>query len=705
MVGLELPVLAMEHQYIISEDMPELAAAPTGKEMLHVVDFEGEIYMRQERGGILLGTYERAGVPWSAKETPWNFGTSSCRTTSTASRPTGGRLRALPGAGDGRHHAGHQRPLHLRAGRQPAGRPDPRPARLLGRLRRHGRLQPGRRRRPRARELDVEGDHGDSGMDSGPWMSPATATGRRSPTPTPRCARTTPAASGSASPTRSCRRPAAPHDADLRPAQGRERGVRRGLRAGAPALVPGAGTPPIEDITFRRSNAFPHVAEEVRTVRERVGLMEISGYAKYEVSGEGAEAYLSSPDGEPDAGAGPDRADADAERRGPDRSATSRSRGRPTPTSSSCSARGRPRSTTCAGSGTTCPPTGRAVRGPGTEPGGSLRRRAAVARRAAAVAPDLDLSTAAFPFMTFREVDLGMIPGHVARINFTGDLGYELWVRPQYQRVLFDRIVAAGRGPRHRLSACGRSSLRLEKSYGTWFREYRPIYRRSRPGSAATSTSTTTSSAARPTSARWRPAPLPDARGDGRRARPGRPADVIGDEPVWHDDEVVGWVTSGGYGHHVGLSVALGYVPTALATPDGAGGERLRDRDHRAPTTGAPPAATELRSGRHADAPVTETSAGGGPSVAEAAGRIVVDGRPLAFEPGDSVALAVLAWRRAAGSWRDAVPRRGLPELPRDGGRHRLRPDVPGRRAGRGWRWSGIRTARTRHSPSSRNRT
>src|SRR3954447_5238128 len=66
MVGLELPILAMEHQYIISEDIPELVGQ---KEMLHVVDFEGEIYMRQERGGILLGTYERAGVPWSEKET------------------------------------------------------------------------------------------------------------------------------------------------------------------------------------------------------------------------------------------------------------------------------------------------------------------------------------------------------------------------------------------------------------------------------------------------------------------------------------------------------------------------------------------------------------------------------------------------------------------------------------------------------------
>ena len=38
-------------------------------------------------------------------------------------------------------------------------------------------------------------------------------------------------------------------------------------------------------------------------------------------------------------------------------------------------------------------------------------------------------------------------------------------------------------------------------------------------------------------------------------------ADAIGDEPVWHDGKVVGWITSGGYGHCVGKSIALGYVP------------------------------------------------------------------------------------------------------------------------------------------------
>ena len=72
MVGLELPILAMEHQYLITEDMPEIAAS--SKEQLHVIDFEGEIYMRQERGGMLMGTYERRGQPWSEQVTPWDFG-------------------------------------------------------------------------------------------------------------------------------------------------------------------------------------------------------------------------------------------------------------------------------------------------------------------------------------------------------------------------------------------------------------------------------------------------------------------------------------------------------------------------------------------------------------------------------------------------------------------------------------------------------
>ena len=45
-------------------------------------------------------------------------------------------------------------------------------------------------------------------------------------------------------------------------------------------------------------------------------------------------------------------------------------------------------------------------------------------------------------------------------------------------------------------------------------------------------------------------------------------ADALGDEPIWHDGRVAGWVTSGAYGHSVGRSLALGYVPAALAQAD-----------------------------------------------------------------------------------------------------------------------------------------
>jgi len=44
--------------------------------------------------------------------------------------------------------------------------------------------------------------------------------------------------------------------------------------------------------------------------------------------------------------------------------------------------------------------------------------------------------------------------------------------------------------------------------------------------------------------------------------------DALGDEPIWHDGKVVGWVTSGAFGHRVKQSLALGYVPAALAGAD-----------------------------------------------------------------------------------------------------------------------------------------
>src|SRR5437868_10650790 len=68
MVGTELPVLAMEHHYLLTEDIPELQGLD--REIVNTTDYAGEIYLRQERGGVLIGTYEPHGIAWSPVETP-----------------------------------------------------------------------------------------------------------------------------------------------------------------------------------------------------------------------------------------------------------------------------------------------------------------------------------------------------------------------------------------------------------------------------------------------------------------------------------------------------------------------------------------------------------------------------------------------------------------------------------------------------------
>jgi dimethylglycine dehydrogenase len=109
-------------------------------------------------------------------------------------------------------------------------------------------------------------------------------------------------------------------------------------------------------------------------------------------------------------------------------------------------------------------------------------------------------------------------------------------------------------------------SLRLEKNWGTWAREYRPIYGPYEAGLG------------RFVSLRknrfHRPRRGAGRKGNRRRTpshrlhRRRHDVDVIGDEPIWHDNKVVGWITSGGYAHWARQSVALGYVPRGLAESD-----------------------------------------------------------------------------------------------------------------------------------------
>jgi dimethylglycine dehydrogenase len=183
---------------------------------------------------------------------------------------------------------------------------------------------------------------------------------------------------------------------------------------------------------------------------------------------------------------------------------------------------------------------------------------------------DTDVSNAAFKFLDHRAMDVANVPVMINRVTYTGDLGYEIWCTPDYLRRLYQEIMAAGRdlgivnfGMRALLC------LRLEKNFPTWYRELRPIYG---PFEAALDRFVDLTK----NDFIGRDAALKEKRDGGKLRRVGMTvdaadADVLGDEPIWHGGKVVGWVTSGGYGHYVDMSLAQGYVPTALAADLGQG--------------------------------------------------------------------------------------------------------------------------------------
>jgi dimethylglycine dehydrogenase len=106
-------------------------------------------------------------------------------------------------------------------------------------------------------------------------------------------------------------------------------------------------------------------------------------------------------------------------------------------------------------------------------------------------------------------------------------------------------------------------SLRLEKNWGTWAREYRPIYG---PFEAGLGRFVALSK----NDFIGREAVAQEKETGGKRALTvftvdGNDVDVIGDEPVYHKGKCVGWITSGGFAHAAGKSVAMGYIPRDIA--------------------------------------------------------------------------------------------------------------------------------------------
>jgi len=590
MVGLELPILAMEHQYLITEDIPTLPA----EELPHLIDFEGEIYLRQERKGVLLGTYEHDGVPWSPRQTPWDF--SAELLPSDLDRIADNLevgFKHFPALAE----AGIKQIINGPFTFAPDGNPLVGPVRGL---RNHwvacgvmaGFSQGGGVGLALANWM-IQGDPGFDvfAMDVaryGDWATLAYTNakvrenyGRRFRVTFPneelaagRPLRTSPLY-------------------DRMKAANAVFGASFGLEY--PLWYAPAGTPPVEEITFRRSNAHAHVGAECHAVRTGVGMIETSGYAKYEFSGPGAEDFLNR--------VLPNRMPAIGRIvLSPMLNANGKLIGDFTV------ARVNADTFHVFGSGPAeqyhmrwweshLPTSGVSIRSLRSALMG-LSVAGPHARALLASLTDEDLSTDAFPFMSYKRMDVGMVPAFVGRISFTGDLGYELWVSPDYHVALYDALLAAGAafGLKH-VGLRALNSMRLEKGFGTWAREYRPIYGPQEAGLGRFVNF-------RKGDFIGRDAALRERESGGKLKLVTMlveefGADAVGDEPVAYDGVTVGWVTSGGYAHWSGKSVALAYVPAELAGRNDAFAIEIMGAPRRATISAeAPfdPAGTRMRS-------------------------------------------------------------------------------------------------------------
>lgn len=558
MVGIELPVLAMEHHYLLTEDIPELAGR--AQEIVNTTDYAGEIYMRQERGGALIGTYEPHGIVWSPLKTPDDFSMQLLPDDFERLAPyfeVG--FEHFPALG----RVGIRKVINGPFTFAPDGNPLVGPVRgvknfWVGCAVMAGFSQGGGIGLVLSRWM-AENDPGQDIISMDVARFGAFATPKYTSIKVPE--------------NYSRRFRLAYPNEELTAA----RPVRRSPiyeRLTAAGAVMGAnfglehalwfapeGVVPTETPTYRRSEAFPFVRAECQAVRTTVGIYETTNYGKYEVTGRGARAWL-------------DRVFAcripkvGRLRLAPMLSPAGRIIG---DLSIACLAEDR---YMLAGSGfaeefhmrwfwQAEPPADVFVRSAAaTLTGVSIagpRSRELVQR----LVRD-DVSSSAFRLFHVKETALGFAPCILTRAGFTGELGYEIWATPDYFASLYDDIWNAGRdlGLQH-FGGRALSSLRLEKGYGSFNKDFRPDYTACETGLD-----------------RFVDFAKPDFVGRDaalaeRKAGPkrrfvvmeveARDADVIGYESIMKNGAAVGYVTSGAYGHCVGKSLAAGYVPAALA--------------------------------------------------------------------------------------------------------------------------------------------
>ena len=169
-----------------------------------------------------------------------------------------------------------------------------------------------------------------------------------------------------------------------------------------------------------------------------------------------------------------------------------------------------------------------------------------------------NVSAEAFKFRDLRQTFVAGVPVILNRISFSGELGYEIYCKPQYLLRLAEAIEEAGADLGYRwYGARALMSMRLEKCWGAWTLEFRPDFNAVESGMDAF--------------INWKKDFVGKEATEAFRAEgPARKLvtltidvegiDVSADEAILKDGAAVGYVSSGGYAHRVGKSMAMGYV-------------------------------------------------------------------------------------------------------------------------------------------------
>lgn len=558
LAGIYLPLHPMEHQYLVTEETPDVYERDS--ELPHVMDPEGESYLRQEGRGLVIGFYEQSCDPWAVEGTPLDFGHELLPDK-------------LDRIGESLELAFRRYPVLERAGIKtiingpftfaPDGNPLVGPVPGLQNYWSACAVMAGFSQGGGVglslAEWMVEGEPSRDvfAMDVarfGDWISPGYTRAKvrenyqrrfsvgypNEELPAARPYQTTPAYG-------------------IWKAQRAVFGAAYGMEA-VNYFAP-EGEQLFEAPSFRRSNAFEATGEECRAVREAVGINEIHNFGKYQVSGPGAEAWL-------------------------DRIMAGRipkvGRLSLTPMLSpkgkligdfTISRLAEERFQLTASFGAQAyhlrwfwqhlPETGVEIQNVSTKRIG-FQIAGPNARELLSRVAMADASNAALPFMSILETDVGPCRVLIQRVSYTGDLGYEIYVDAEDQVALYETLCDAGSDLGLRpFGMRAMMSLRLEKAFGSWLREFKPDYMPAETGMDRFV------SYNKPVDFIGKAAALAEkATGPKRRLCSfivdASDADTWGDEPIWHEGKVVGFVTSGGYAHHARKSVALGFLPVEL---------------------------------------------------------------------------------------------------------------------------------------------